>query len=182
MVCNPYKRMQGDGFLFHYLVLSFQWICMARHWQMLLVPGFSDCSWAEFDVDRSRPVIKRNVLEIANLPLEGYFRALYVPLGGSRTQKENASLKSMELYVSMLSDKPPLMPLCVGTVDHTARGGWGFFLYLSLYSSIFSFFKLCSSSFFFSFFFLFFFYFQFLFFFFCFFFFLRLSFQPGWVM
>ena len=49
------------------------------------MPGFSDCSWAERDVDRGRPVIKRNVLELANLPLEGYFRALYAPLGGSLT-------------------------------------------------------------------------------------------------
>ena len=49
---------------------------------MLLVSGFSDCSWDECDVDRGRPVIKTNVLELANLPLEGYFRALYVPLGG----------------------------------------------------------------------------------------------------
>ena len=27
---------------------------MAKHWQMLLVPGFSDYSWAECDVDRGR--------------------------------------------------------------------------------------------------------------------------------
>ena len=40
---------------------------------MLLVPGFSDCSWAECDVDRDRPVATRNVLERANLLLEGYF-------------------------------------------------------------------------------------------------------------
>ena len=46
---------------------------MARHWRMLLVPGFSDCSWAERDVDRGRPVTTRNVLERANLPLEWYF-------------------------------------------------------------------------------------------------------------
>ena len=57
-------------------------ICMAGHWRMLLglgliVPG------AECDVDRGRPMIKRNVLELANLPMEGYFRALYAPLGGS---------------------------------------------------------------------------------------------------
>ena len=49
---------------------------------MLLVSGFSDCSCVECDVDRGRPVIKRNVLELANLHLEGYFRALYAPLGG----------------------------------------------------------------------------------------------------
>ena len=101
---------------------------------MLLVPGFSDCSWVECDVDRGRPVIKRNVLELANLPLEGYFRVLYVPLGGSRTRKESASLKSTKLCVSMFSDKPPCMPLCFGTVDYTARGGRGFFLFLSLCS------------------------------------------------
>ena len=110
---------------------------MAGHWRMLLVSGFSDCSWAECDVDRGWPVIKRNVLELANLPLEGYFRALYVPLGGSRTRKESTSLKSMRLCVSMFSDKPPCMPLCFGTIDHTARGGRGFFLFISLCSSSF---------------------------------------------
>ena len=82
-------------------------------------------------------MIKRNVLELANLPLEGYFRALYVPLGGSQTHKENASLKSMKLYVFMFSDKPPCMPLCFGIADHTAKGGWGFFLFLRLCSSNF---------------------------------------------
>ena len=50
---------------------------------MLLVPGFSDCSWVECDVDKGQSVIKRSVLELANLPLEGYFQALYVPLGSS---------------------------------------------------------------------------------------------------
>ena len=46
---------------------------MARQWQMLLVPGFSDCSWAECDVDRGWPVIKRDILDLSNLHLEGYF-------------------------------------------------------------------------------------------------------------
>ena len=110
---------------------------MAGYWWMLPVPGFSDYSWAEHDIDRGRPVIKRNVLELANLPLEGYFRALYVPLGGSRTRREKASLKSTKLYISMFSDKPPCMPLCFGTVDYTTRGGRGFFLFLSLYSNNF---------------------------------------------
>ena len=104
---------------------------------MLLVSGFSDCSWAEGDVDKGRPVIKRNILELANLPLEGYFRALYVPLGGSQTRKESTSLKSMKLCVSMFSNKAPCMPLCFGTIDYTARGGWGIFLFLSLCSSSF---------------------------------------------
>ena len=40
-----------------------------------------DCSWVEHDVERGRPVIKRNVPELANLLMEGYFRALYAPLG-----------------------------------------------------------------------------------------------------
>ena len=57
---------------------------MARHWWMLPIPGFSDCSWAECDVDRDWSVATRNVLERANFLLEGYFRALYVPLGGSK--------------------------------------------------------------------------------------------------
>ena len=65
-------------------------MCMARHWQILLVPGFSDCSWVECDVERGRPMTTRNVLERANLPLEGYFRSLYALLGGSRTQMENS--------------------------------------------------------------------------------------------
>ena len=64
----------------------------------------------------------RNMLERTNLCLEGYFRALYVPLGGSKTRMENAP--SMESYISMFSDKPPCIPLCC---DHTARGGQGFF-------------------------------------------------------
>ena len=46
---------------------------MASHWRILLVLGFSDCSWAERDIDRGRLVIKRNILALANLPLEGYF-------------------------------------------------------------------------------------------------------------
>ena len=58
----------------------------------------------------------RNVLECANLPLEGYFRALYVPLGGSRTRMENAPFKSIKLYISMFNDRPPCMPICFGTV------------------------------------------------------------------
>ena len=87
---------------------------MARHWRMLLVPDFSDCSWAECDVDRGRPMATRNVLERANLLLEGYFRALYLPLGGSKTWMENTPSKSMKFYISMFSDKPPCMPLCFG--------------------------------------------------------------------
>ena len=51
---------------------------MVGHWRMLLVPGFSDCSWAECEVDRDRPVIKRNVLELANLPLGDIFEP-YMP-------------------------------------------------------------------------------------------------------
>ena len=55
-------------------------ICMAGHWRMLLGLGLI-VHGAECDVDRGRSVIKRNVLELANLPMEGYFRALYAPLG-----------------------------------------------------------------------------------------------------
>ena len=108
---------------------------MAGHWRMLLVLGFFDCSWVERDVDRGRSAIKRNVLELANLPMEGYFRALYAPLGGLRIWRKKVSLTSTKLSVSMSSDKPPCMPLCFGTVDYTARGGRGFFLFLSFYSS-----------------------------------------------
>ena len=46
---------------------------MARRWRMLLVPGFSDCSWAECDVNGGRPEDTRNALEHANFLLEGYF-------------------------------------------------------------------------------------------------------------
>ena len=56
-----------------------------------------------------------NVLEHANLCLEGYFRALYVPLGGLKTRMENAPSKLIKFYISMFSDKPPCMPLCFGT-------------------------------------------------------------------
>ena len=52
---------------------------MARRYWMLPVPGFSDCSRAECDVDKGRPTAIRNKLEHANVLLEGYFRALYVP-------------------------------------------------------------------------------------------------------
>ena len=48
---------------------------------MLLVPGFSDCSRAEYDVDKGRLVAIRNVLECANLRLEGVFLSLICPLG-----------------------------------------------------------------------------------------------------
>ena len=81
---------------------------MAGHWRMLLVLGFSNCSWAKRDVDKGWSVIKRNVLELANLPLEGYFRALY--LGGSRIWREKASLTSTKLCVFMCSDKPLICP------------------------------------------------------------------------
>ena len=66
---------------------------MARHWRMLLVPGFSDCSWSECDIDKGRPKATRNVLERANVHLEGYFQALYVPLGCSKTWMENSPSK-----------------------------------------------------------------------------------------
>ena len=58
----------------------------------------------------------RNLLERANLILEGYFLALYVPLGGSKSRMENTPSESMKFYISMFSDKPPCMPLCFGTV------------------------------------------------------------------
>ena len=56
---------------------------MACRWRMMLVLSFSKYSWAERDVDRGRPAIKRNAPELANLPMEGYFQASYAPLGGS---------------------------------------------------------------------------------------------------
>ena len=83
---------------------------------MLLLQGFSDCSWAKCDVDRGWLVATRNVLERANLRLDGYFRALYVPLGGSKTRMENAPSKSIKFYISMFNDKLPCMPLCFGTI------------------------------------------------------------------
>ena len=46
---------------------------MARRCRALPVPCFSDCSWAECDVDRGRPEATRNVLERVNLLLEEYF-------------------------------------------------------------------------------------------------------------
>ena len=111
---------------------------MAKYWRMLPVSGFSDCSWAGCDVDKGWLVASRNMLERANLLLEGYFQALYVPLGGSKTRMESTPSKSMKFYISMFSDKPPCMPLCFSIVErrcnHIARGGLGFFIFLSLYS------------------------------------------------
>ena len=128
---------------------------MVKHWRMLLLPGFSDCSYAECDVDRGRTVTKRNLLKHTNLPLEGYFRVLYVPLGGSQTRMEDASLKSMKLCVSMFSDKPPCMPLCFGTVEIILPEAVGAFSScLASTVATFSFFSLCSNGFFFSFIFL----------------------------
>ena len=111
---------------------------MARHWQMLPVLGFSDCSWAEGDVDRGRPVATRNVLERVNLRLEGYFRALYVPLGGSKTRMEKAHYKSIKFYISMFSDKPPCMPLYFGTtVIILPRAAGAFLSFLDSSASVF---------------------------------------------
>ena len=154
----------------------------------------------------------RNVLERANLPLEGYFRALYLPLGGSRTRMENAPFKSMKFCISMLRDKPLCMPLCFGTaviILSEAIGAFSSFLAfaevtISLLASalagFFSFLASAATAFFSVFsswlaFFLLFFFFHFLLFFFDFSSFLgsvfnpdrlcnclRLSFQPGWVM
>ena len=97
---------------------------MARRCRMLPVPGFFDCSWAEYDVDNGRPTTTRNVMERVNLFLEGYFRALYVPLGGAETH--------MEFYISMFSDKPPCMPLCFGIgvviILPEATGAFSFFI------------------------------------------------------
>ena len=45
-------------------------MCIARRCQILQVPGFSDYSWAECDVDRGWPEATRNVLERANLVLK----------------------------------------------------------------------------------------------------------------
>ena len=118
---------------------------------MLLVPGSSNCSWAECDVDRGRSVATRTVLEHANFRLEGYCRALYVPLGGSKTRMENAPSKLMKFYVSMFSDKTPCMPLYFGTtvsILPEAAGAFSlifslcsseFFLFLSLYDMSFFF-------------------------------------------
>ena len=92
-------------------------MCRARHWRMLPVSSFSDCSLAECDVDRGWPMATRNLLECANLSLEGYFQALYVLLGGSKTRMENITSKSMKFYISMFSDKPHCMPLCFGIVE-----------------------------------------------------------------
>ena len=128
---------------------------MARHCRMLLVLDFSNDSFAECDVDRGRPVATRNALKRANFLLEGYFRALYVPLGGSETRMEssttkNTPSKSMKFYISMFSDKPPCMPLFFGIVErrynHTARGSRGFFFFhiffLSLCNQAFLFFHI----------------------------------------
>ena len=48
-------------------------------------------------------------MEGANLLLEGYFRSLYIPLGGWKTWMENTPSRSMKFYISMFSDKSPCM-------------------------------------------------------------------------
>ena len=120
---------------------------------MLLVLSFSDCSCTECDVNRGRPVIKRNILELTNLPLEGYFQALYAPLGGLRTRKENASLQSTKLCISMFSDKPPLCPSALALLIVLLEAIEAFSSFLASEAAIFSFFRLCNSGFFFNFFF-----------------------------
>ena len=73
----------------------------------------------------------RKVLEHVNLCFEGYFRVLYVPLGGLKTRMENAPSKSMKFYISMFSYKPPCMPLCFGTaviISLKAVGAFSSFL------------------------------------------------------
>ena len=127
---------------------------MARHWRMVPVLGFSNCSWAECDVDRGRPMATRNVLERANLLLEGYFLSLYVHLGGSKTRMEITSSKSMKFYVSMFSDKSPCMPLYFGTAVIILLEAIGAFSSFLASAATFSFFSLYSNGFFFSFFFL----------------------------
>ena len=82
-------------------------------------------------------MIKRNILELANLPLEGYFRPLYVPLGGSRIRREKASLKSTKLYVSIFSDKPPCVPLCFGTIDILPEVAMAFSSFLASTAAVF---------------------------------------------
>ena len=135
-----------------------------------------------------------NMLEHVNLRSEGYFRALYVPLGGSKTRMENTPYKSIKFYISMFSHKPPCMPLCFGTtviILPEVAGDFSYFLAsaattfslltsaAATFSSFLASATRASSSTFSSCLALFF---HFLFFFFNFFFFIRLSFQPGWVM
>ena len=122
---------------------------MAKHWRMLLLPGFSDCSWTKSDVDRGWSVSTGNVLKRANLHLERYFRALYVPLGGSKTRMENTP--SMEFYISMFSDKPPFMPPCFGIaviILSEAARAFSFFIsfFLAYAAGAFSLLFLASSS------------------------------------
>ena len=141
---------------------------MARHWRMLPVPGFFDCSWAECDVDRGRLVATRKVLECANLLLEGNFRALYVPLGGSKTRMERITSKSMKFYISMFNDKPPCMPICFDIaviILPKAVGAFSFFIssFLASTTEAFSISSFLASSSTFSFFLAFFFHFLFLF-------------------
>ena len=52
---------------------------MARHWRMLLVPGFSDCSWAECDVDKGRPVTTRTLWSVLIYLWRGIFEPYMSP-------------------------------------------------------------------------------------------------------
>ena len=100
---------------------------MARRYRMLPVPSFSHYFWVECDIDKGWLTATKNALECANLLFEGYFRALYVPYGGSETQ--------IEFYTSMFSDKSPFMPLCFGIVErrcnHIVRGFFDYSLCLT---------------------------------------------------
>ena len=153
---------------------------MACRWRALLVLSFFNRFWAERGVDRGWSVVKRNVSELANLPLEGYFRALYTPLGGWR---DKAFPPSMKLYFSMFNDKPPwvvqefggrkpslhrrnsaspcseisplVCPSVLALLIVLLGATEAFFFFLSLCNnSFFFFFRLCSNDFFLSFFFL----------------------------
>ena len=103
---------------------------------MLPVPGISDCSYAECDVDKGRPEATRNVLEPANLVLKsprGWF------------ENSNGILYSQEhpfpINISMFSDKPPCMPHRFGIVErrcnHIARRDQGFFFFHIFFLSLF---------------------------------------------
>ena len=108
---------------------------------MLPVSSFSVCSWAECDVDKGRPVATRNVLECANLLLEGVFSSLIRSVG--LFENSNGDAPSRSMIISPCSAISPLVcPFALTCCNHIARGGHGFFcfhiFFLSLYSRGFS--------------------------------------------
>ena len=132
-------------------------ICMAGHWRRLPGLGFSHCFWVERDGDRGRWLQKGTSRSL----LIYLWRDIFEPYMPPWVVREFGGRKPPRHRRNAISPCSEIcMPLCFGTVDYTARGGRGFFFFLSVCSSS-SFFRLCNNDFFLNFFFLLFFFLQF---------------------